>query len=166
MIGLIDGDLVAFRCAASVEPNGEEEIAVLRCDRLMMELLHSTSSDAYNCFLTGSNNFRRKVNPEYKANRKDKEPPRFLQQCREFLIKEWNAQVSDGCEADDLLGIYQQKEDTKIISLDKDLLMVPGWHYNWLHSDTTFTTPLDGLRKFYKQMMLRRVDNNTRQKVR
>lgn len=160
MIGNIDGDLVAFRCSASVEPNGEEEIAILRCDRLMQELLHYTGVDSYNCFLTGANNYRKIINPEYKANRKDKEPPRFLQQCREFLVKEWNAVISDGCEADDLLGIAQYKEETICISLDKDLLMIPGWHYNWLHNEKTFTTPLDGLRKFYKQMLIGDVSDN------
>ena len=156
---LIDADLVAFRCSASVEPDGEEEIALLRCDRLMQELLHSTESESYACFLTGQNNFRKKVNVEYKANRKDKEPPRWLQQCRRFLIEEWNAVVSDGCEADDLLGIFQT-EDTKIASLDKDLLMIPGWHYNWLHDAHTYTPPFEGIKTFYKQMLIGDVSDN------
>ena len=173
--GNIDGDLVAFRCAASTAlsishmdlanlsveeiqklmyPDETQEIAILRADVLMRELLQSTQVDEFNCFLSGRNNFRKKVYPEYKANRKDKTPPRWLQQCREYLIKEWNATVSDGCEADDLLGIAQHNEDTICISLDKDLLMVPGWHFNWLHNEESYTTPLDGLRTFYKQMMI------------
>ena len=74
MIGLIDGDLVAFRCSASVGDQGEEEIAVLRTDRLMQELLHSTQVDRYSCFISGGGNFRKKINPEYKANRKEANP--------------------------------------------------------------------------------------------
>lgn len=150
---LIDADLVAFRCAASVEPHGEEEIALLRADKLMRDLLVNTDSEGYIAFLTGSNNFRKKLNLEYKANRKDKEPPRWLQACRGFLVSEWNAIISDGCEADDLLGIAQT-EDTRIASLDKDLKMIPGNHFNWLHNEYSYVTESDGLKHFYKQMLI------------
>jgi len=170
MIGLIDGDLVAFRTAASVTDDGEEEIAILRADRLMRELIHLTEIDSYNCFISGGVNFRKKVNPQYKANRTS-EPPKFLQACREFLCKEWNAILANGCEADDLLGI-NQREDSICISLDKDLLMIPGWHYSWeisgnikgkswtKEAQKTYTTPLDGLRTFYKQMLIGDVSDN------
>ena len=154
MIGNIDGDLVCFRCSASVGLEGEEEIAILRTDKLMRDLLYNTESTSYNCYLSGRNNFRKKVNPEYKSNRKDKEPPRWLQSCREYLIKEWNAVVSEGCEADDLLGINQHNTDSVCISLDKDLLMITGWHFRWLDNEKIFVTPDQGLKAFYKQMLI------------
>lgn len=154
MIGNLDGDLIAFRCSASVGLEGEEEIAILRTDKLMRDLLYNTESTSYNCYLSGRNNFRKKVNPEYKANRKDKEPPRWLQSCREYLIKEWNAVVSEGCEADDLLGINQHNTDSVCISLDKDLLMITGWHFRWLDNEKIFVTPDQGLKAFYKQMLI------------
>ena len=154
MIGNLDGDLIAFRCSASVGLEGEEEIAILRTDKLMRDLLYNTESTSYNCYLSGRNNFRKKVNLDYKANRKDKEPPRWLQSCREYLIKEWNAVVSEGCEADDLLGINQHNTDSVCISLDKDLLMITGWHFRWLDNEKLFVTPDQGLKAFYKQMLI------------
>jgi len=155
---LIDADLVCYRCAASVG-DGAEDIAHARCDTLVRELIHTTNSEYYTCFLTGQNNFRKQINPEYKANRKDTVPPQWLQSCRQFLVQEWNAIVSDGCEADDLLGITQT-EDSIIASLDKDLLMIPGNHYNWVNDEFTTTTPLDGLRCLYRQMLIGdRADN-------
>lgn len=36
----------------------------------------------------------------------------------------------DGLEADDALAL-DQTEDTIICSRDKDLRIVPGWHYSW-----------------------------------
>lgn len=119
----------------------------------MRELIHTTQADQYMCFLSGKGNFRYKVYPEYKANRKDMVDPRFRQDCKEFLIREWNAIISHGCEADDLLGI-NQSEDTIIASIDKDLLMIPGWHYNWVRDERTYTVPIDALRTFYKQMLI------------
>lgn len=150
---LIDGDLIAFRCAATVTDVDAQDIAVLRCDQLVRELLHSTESESYQLFLTGRNNFRKRINPEYKANRKDKALPVHLNACKEFLTSEWKAETSTNSEADDLLGI-SQSDVTMIASLDKDLLMIPGWHFNWLKNERTYTVPDDGIRRFYKQMLI------------
>jgi len=164
---LVDADIVAYRCSASVEPSKkveprtltkeetdfERDIAIARCDALMRELIHTTQADTYQCFLSGRENFRYRVYPDYKANRKDTVDPRFRQDCKAFLLKEWNATLSHGNEADDLLGIAQT-EDSIIATIDKDLLMVPGWHYNWVKDERTYTAPLDGIRFAYKQMLI------------
>lgn len=152
-IALIDADLVAFRCAATVQDYDPVDVAIYRVDVLMRQILEATESEEYRSFLTGRGNFRKIINTEYKANRKDKEPPHYLQECRDYLIKEWNTVVSDGCEADDLLGIAQTDE-TVVCSLDKDLLMIPGTHFNWTKLQYTHVDQLDGLRTFYKQMLI------------
>jgi len=152
-IALIDADLVAFRCAATVQEHEPLDVAVYRVDVLMRQILEATESEQYKAFLTGRGNFRKIINTEYKANRKDKEPPFYLQDCREYLIKEWNAVVSDGIEADDLLGI-EQTDETVVCSLDKDLLMIPGVHFNWNKVEYTHVDQLTGLRTFYKQMLV------------
>ena len=152
-IALIDADLVAFRCAATVQDYDPLDVAIYRVDVLMRQILEATESQEYRSFLTGRGNFRKIINTEYKANRKDKEPPCYLQECRDYLIKEWNTVVSDGCEADDLLGIAQTDE-TVVCSLDKDLLMIPGTHFNWTKLQYTHVDQLDGLRTFYKQMLI------------
>lgn len=152
-IALIDADLVAFRCAATVPEHEPLDVAIYRVDVLMRQILEATESEQYKTFLTGRGNFRKVINTEYKANRKDKEPPHYLQDCREYLIKEWNAVVSEGCEADDLLGI-EQTDETVICSLDKDLLMIPGVHFNWNKVEYTHVDQMLGLRTFYKQMLI------------
>lgn len=154
-IALIDADLVAFRVAATcdTDEDGALDIALLRCDKLMRDILEVTEASQYKAFLTGKNNFRKKINPEYKANRKDKIPPRYLQQCRNFLIEEWKAEVSEGCEADDLLGINQSK-DTILCSLDKDLDMIPGLHYNWYRGDFYEISKDEAIKHFYSQLLI------------
>ena len=41
MIALLDGDLVAYRCAASAESD-PVDIAIIRADRLMRDILEAT----------------------------------------------------------------------------------------------------------------------------
>lgn len=158
MIALIDGDIVAYRCAASAE-NDTLEIAIARVDKLMRVILDRTQAKEMKTFLTGGNNFRKEINPLYKANRKDTVPPRFLQKCREFLVMEWGASVCDGYEADDALG-FSQTEDTIICSIDKDLLMIPGKHFNFVREEFTEVSELEGLKAFYRQMLIGDTSDN------
>lgn len=163
---LIDGDLVAYRCAASAN-NDPLDVALYRVDQLMHRLLLETNAVQQKTWLTGSDNFRKTIYPEYKANR-TQEPPTWLQECREHLVAEWKAKVTSGNEADDELGIALTElgEQAILISLDKDLLQVPGWHYSWQiqgtsskgkewvkPSETRFISPLVGFRKFYGQVI-------------
>jgi 5'-3' exonuclease len=156
---LIDADLIAYRCAATCEEFETSEVAIQRCFYLTETILHSLQANEYTLYLTGSDNFRKKINPEYKANRKDKPRPKWLQDCREALVSEWQAKVTDGIEADDALGINQTK-NTIICSLDKDLLQVPGKHYNWVKDEQTIITPEQGLKNFWMQTLVGDVADN------
>jgi len=148
---LIDGDIVAFRCAAASE-EADENICLLRLDRFVREILHATQADTYEIYLSGSDNFRYTLFPEYKAHRKEVQDPKWRQTCKQYLITEWNAKVSHGCEADDILG-YNQTEDTIICSIDKDLLMIPGLHYNFVKNEWTEIDYFGGLKRFYEQLL-------------
>lgn len=157
---LIDGDLVAYRCAASAEQD-DESIACIRASRLLQDIVSATDADTIQLFLSGSNNFRYAIYPEYKANRKDMKRPRHLQCVREFLVLKWGAEVTDGYEADDALGVEACKlffsdRRTKgiICSLDKDLRQIPGGHFNFVSGSFDEVTELDGWRNFYSQLIL------------
>lgn len=174
MICLLDGDLIAYRCAASAEKD-PVEIAIHRADDLINHIVADTASDSYKVFLTGSSNYRLDYNPEYKANRKDMPKPQWLQQLREHLVVAHGAFISDGNEADDEMGITQCSDinNTIIASLDKDLLQIPGKHFSWEIRGTsvrgvewvkpaTFrdVSIVDGLRHFYFQLLMGdRTDN-------
>lgn len=148
---LIDGDISAFRCAA-VSEDTDEEICILRLDKQIRDILYSIDAGSYEIYLTGSNNFRKEIYPEYKANRKDKPLPKWLNACREYLVTNWNARVTDGCEADDILGC-KQTEETVICSIDKDLLQIPGRHFNFVKMEEFFQTEFGGLKHFYEQLL-------------
>lgn len=152
---IIDGDMVAYRCAASCE---EEplDIALERADSLVERIMYETGASVQEMYLTGSNNFRYDINPNYKADRKDKPRPKWLQDVREHLVVGWHARVSDGNEADDEMGISQCAGDgnTVICSNDKDMLMVPGHHFNPVTGEHRVISPHQGMQNFYFQMIM------------
>lgn len=162
---LIDGDIVCYRAAASCQKQGvvvePVEVALLRVNDLMSRILLETESDTYKAYLTGSNNYRYEYNPDYKGNRKDTPRPEWLQQCREHLVMEWKASVEDGQEADDAMGIEQvASKDTIICSIDKDLLMIPGEHYNFVQGIRREQFTIPAIRHFYWQLIMGdRTDN-------
>lgn len=107
------------------------------------------SIDATECkiFLTGKANFRDDLYPKYKANRDRSRKPHWFKEIGEYMVKYWDAEVVTGVEADDAMGWWQWKAilnntsnnlsdtETCICTLDKDLNMIPGWHYNWVADD-------------------------------
>lgn len=152
MIACIDGDIVSYRCAAVTE-NEHRDIALYRTDDLIHRILNETGCSEYKIFIGGSSNFRHQVYPEYKSHRKEMTRPKWLEEVRAHLVVTWKAQVADDVEADDLLGI-NQTEDTICCSIDKDLLQIPGHHYNFVKQEKKYVSIREGLLNFYKQLIL------------
>ena len=152
MIALIDADIVAYRCAASAE-NEPEEIAILRVENLMREILEATNSESYQCFISPSKNFRHIIYPEYKANRRNTVDPKWRQACKDYLYTQWNGKDFFNYEADDALA-WNQTDGTVICSIDKDLKQIAGWHYNFVKKEGDEVEPLQGLSTFYQQVLI------------
>jgi DNA polymerase-1 len=162
MQALIDMDLVLYRCAASAE-NDNVGIAIYRVNELLDTLLQKTEATSYRAFISSRDNFRKKIYPEYKANRTAARPI-HLEALQQYSLEELSAEIApDTLEADDAMGIYQDKTglSTVICSLDKDMLMVPGLHYQWAFGTSKWKkeeqfitqTELEGLRLFYEQCL-------------
>lgn len=151
MKALIDADIVAYRVACTLEEDDAEDFVYARAEDLVDQILVNTEATEYRLFLTGKDNFRYTIYPEYKAHR-PKEKPFWLEKCREYLKATFNAEVIDGQEADDALGI-NQTNDTIICSIDKDLLMIPGQHYNFVKDEFITVTEESGMKHFYMQCL-------------
>lgn len=152
MRALIDADIVAYRVACTLQDDDAQDFAYARTEDLVDQILVNTEASEYNLYLTGKDNFRYSIYPEYKAHR-PKEKPFWLESIRQYLIATFNAEVVDGMEADDALGL-NQTEDSVICSIDKDLLMIPGKHYNFVKDEFYDVTEFDGLKHFYKQCLM------------
>ena len=174
-IGLVDGDIVAYRCAATCE-NESFRIAAYRMEDMLFDIFASVKAKEYKIYLTGKDNFRYTIDPMYKFNRKDVPRPIHLQACQEYLITKYKAIVTDGIEADDALGIEQclhlkneeistviscdQPQHTVICSIDKDLLQIPGHHWNFVKKESRIISSIQGLRHFYKQLLIGDTSDN------
>ena len=158
---LIDGDIVAYRCAFKCDDESVKTACYTTGSFLsdMISDLYTQidSEPDYRVYLTGSGNYRNDVavTAPYKGNRKEKEKPVHLEAIRKYLIEDWNAVVSDGEEADDLIAIdATATPDSIIVSLDKDFQQVPGKHYNFNKRELTSVNEEEGLLFFYRQIIM------------
>lgn len=197
---LVDGDIVAYRCAAVAEKTkylvwrADLEAAIFRdtakeakelCGTDGMDTVWSrkelqplefacnaahTTLDAIikrfpngsiKVYLSGERNFRDNVwvTKKYKGNR-DTPKPTHLKGVREYLIGKWDAVVSKDQEADDDIGIDSRLGETIVVSTDKDLDQIPGWHYNWVKEEVYYVTPEDSEQFFWEQVISGDVTDN------
>lgn len=147
---LIDGDVIAYSCAAGAEGGDESEVDEL----IFAKLENFDDQGEVEVFLTGKGNFRLALYEKYKANRKGKAKPEHLGYAREFLIKNYAAVVSEGCEADDLIAIKATSvPDCTIVSSDKDFRQIPGKYHNLYHNTTEVINREEADKFFYTQIL-------------
>ena len=162
---LIDGDILVYRVGFSTNEPDEEKFAVSRMGNFVDRLIRLEGIETYEGYLTGKNNYRSEIATEqaYKGNRKDARKPVHYDSLREYLVSKWGFTVVDGQEADDAMGIkaYELPEDSScIMTIDKDLDMIRGWHYNFVKEDLYYVTEKEAIKNFYIQILTGdRVDN-------
>jgi 5'-3' exonuclease len=165
---LFDADVLAYRCSWA-EQESDEETAKLKLDELIGHIVEEV--DAYGTsknrkfFLTGKGNFRHDIakTAVYKGNRKEQERPKHLSLLREYLMLKYDALVSEGCEADDLIGIHANHfgyDNVVIVSIDKDFEQIPTTIFNPTKWEWKIIDPWTATKNFYKQILTGdRVDN-------
>lgn len=158
---LIDGDIIAYRAAFSTEQMGSSDTR-RKVDDLIQFILDSTVLFPeigldYVVYLTGKGNFRDSIakSHPYKGNRKSVQKPRHLQTARDHMESEYQAIISKGEEADDLIAKEAARLDYHacVASIDKDMLQIPCWHFNIVRGDYLKVEPFGGIKFFYTQIL-------------
>lgn len=166
--GLIDGDIVVYRCGFAVKDDEPVEHAYQAVKTTFEgKLLRFPEMDADSTpavYLSGDNNFREKVATilPYKGNRDKLRKPKYYNEIRSYLEAVHAAKVINGLEPDDEIGCEQwaNGKSTCIVSIDKDLDMIPGYHYNWVRDHFYYVSLDEANYNFYLQMLIGdRVDN-------
>lgn len=108
------------------------------------------------------NSFRKKLTPNYKANRK---PNKWVNAIRKEWIEKDFAISHDELESDDLIAnrAKELKDEYIILSLDKDMKTIPGLHFNYYVKKVgetkemvglSFVTKEEAIYNFYFQMLV------------
>ena len=123
----------------------------------VFEAVEATNASFY---LTGKGNYRFDVATilPYKGQRDKSHKPEYYDELREYLQDAWKARLVEGMEADDACGIhaYHLKAKAKpytICTIDKDLLMLEGRHYNYKRGEFNEIDEEEGWRRFYLQTL-------------
>lgn len=134
------------------------QMARTSIDSIMASLQLGLSSAEF--YLSGKDNFRKALATlkEYKGNRKDVPKPVHYDALRDFITHKYRANVVDGQEADDAIGIRATELGGMgltpvIVSTDKDLKNIPGYHYNWVDKKLFHVTEREALSNFYCQLL-------------
>lgn len=174
---LIDGDMVCFRACSSVERdiNWGNDIWTLHVDlneakerfESLMDMIIEDALNAHKytgefmvtfCFSDDDENFRCSILPTYKANRVGKRKPVGYKALVSWVKGENDSVTRATLEADDCMGILATKpmcrDNCIIISGDKDLLSVPGYHWNFLRKEYSHISDEDAMRHFYMQTLM------------
>lgn len=155
MIALIDGDLLLYQCGFQAQTEVQwdaddddslcitTDVAVARAnyDKAVEHIAEMVGADQIVVTLTDQTkpNFRKGFFPGYKANRPvSSRKPLGYKKLREYVCKAFDVMQHPRLEADDLMGIIatgkvKDYTDTRrvICSIDKDMLTIPGLHFNW-----------------------------------
>jgi len=158
---IVDADIVAYRAAAGTEgqsPRDTEEKVDLLMNYIVGETVVFPTGDNLECYLTGKGNFRYDVakTAPYKGNRTNVPKPSNLPEARAWLQHKWGAIISQGEEADDLIGIASARGDpetTVVCTIDKDMMQLQGWNFNFVKNEWTYNTKKSGNKFFYTQIL-------------
>ena len=126
----IDGDPIVYQSVYGCNTNNQVSRKV---DKSILSIMDGTQATEGTLAIKGKGNFRKTIFTAYKGHRKKLMTPEQQEMFNfayEYLQSEWGAIPADGQEADDLLATWHTSEEGIICSIDKDLLQVPGLHYN------------------------------------
>jgi len=163
----VDADIIAYEAAAQAQfmidwDDGaggrvytDLPLALEVAAQTIGKIVRYCGPDLVLCW-SGHENFRKVINPQYKANRIGKVRPTLLKEVRREMSREYPSMTEVALEADDLLSIMATAaEDTVIATIDKDLMNTPGWHFNWRRpGDDVFNVGyIEAEANFYRQIL-------------
>lgn len=153
-LAILDADIICYRTGFASE-DVSEEICLGRVTKLVNEIVYQDlKCDDYKAYITGKGNYRNElaVTEPYKGNRKDAKRPVHYDAIRKHLQR-LGAELVEGSEADDAVATEATKTGGWIVSIDKDLDQVAGWHYNFVKHEEYYVTEEEGLRNLFTQVL-------------
>lgn len=159
---LLDSDSLYFRvCCVTKDKKEIREHIDIKLGHIARDVTNDTPFEfcepEYRIAIKGKGNYRDDLFPGYKGHRKELEEDmkEALAYSINYMIEHHNAIPADGMEADDLVSIWAAEcrgkgENYIVCHIDKDLDMIPGYHYNFVKETSYY---LDEDEAYYKYSM-------------
>lgn len=188
LIPLLDCDILQYRCGFAADsqitkeykqqyPDAtKEDIAKVLEDteytalalqnvKTVLETVTDRFNEGYIAYVQDGAVFRDDIATikPYKGNRDKTHKPKYFKEIKNYLLDQWQAIPVRVIETDDAIGIEQWKRTDKysvIVSTDKDMDCIPGWHYNWVKGELYYQSLNEAnLFHFYQMLTGDTVDN-------
>lgn len=117
-------------------------------------LLKATGTQHGRLCFSSKPNWREDVLPSYKQNR-TKPKPELVEELTAYAREHFDVVERPRLEADDVMGILGTLSPDKYIlaSVDKDLMQIPGIHYNWNTDEMIEVSEKEADYFFYLQVL-------------
>lgn len=188
LVPLVDCDILQYACGFAADSQIKKEYKEIHPDasdddikkvledteytnialqnvKTVMEGVTGRFNEGFLAYIQEGRHFRYDVATikPYKGNRDVTHKPKYYKEIKDYLIDRWAAIPVTAIETDDAIGIEQWLRTDKysvIVSIDKDMDMIPGWHYNWKRGELYYQ-PLEeaNLFLFYQMLTGDTVDN-------
>lgn len=108
------------------------------------------------CFSDANSNFRKRIYPEYKANRKHLRKPLCYPTIVQWVKDNYNTLQLPDIEADDCVGILATSLGGDIVNVsgDKDFKSIPGYFYNYQKAEISRISRKEADRWFLTQTLI------------
>lgn len=167
-VALIDGDIFAYQASFGSEKqldlgdgivnlSADLKGAERKVDELIADTVEALNAKDFIVALSHDENFRKDIYADYKRPRDLVRKPLALKHIKRYIAKKYTTRIKDRLEADDVLGIlcthpklFKGKKPI-IVSVDKDLLQIPGRHFH--RGKKMMVSEEEGDRMFYTQVL-------------
>jgi len=146
---------MAYRTAAVCEEHFEGSCNDI-LNTTLKNIATNTGVTKMRIYLSGNNNFRYDVGvtKPYKGNRATMVKPKYLDHCKQYLIDNYNAIRVHGYEADDGIATDMATNGAAHCGIDKDILQVPGLHYNYVKEEWKKVSVEESIITLYRQVLM------------
>ena len=143
-VAVIDADIILYKaCLVSEEVvdwgndqwilwSNLNQVKTIIDDQIDLIVDEMKADRSILCF-SDKKNYRKEINPEYKANRRGGRKPICFKPALQYCKDTYPYRIFENLEADDTIGIIattENENDYVIVSEDKDLLTIPGLHWD------------------------------------